>query len=81
MSAGNIAQLGYAAQASKADELLDIVLIGAPSFGISEVGEPFDFGRHLREITELGRRQAVPINRDQVLGHVRRACFSDRPLP
>jgi hypothetical protein len=69
MGAGNIAQLAEAAQARKADEFFDIVLIGAAGFGIGEVGEPFDFGRDLGEIAELGRRHTVPINCDQVFGH------------
>ena len=42
-----------AAQAGKADELLDIVLIGAAGFGIGDVGEPFQCGRHIREIAVL----------------------------
>ena len=38
-------------------ELRDINLVGASRFCIGDVGEPFQFGRHVREIAVLFRRQ------------------------
>jgi hypothetical protein len=81
MSAGDAARFGKAAQTSKADELLNVDLIGSAGFGIGEIRQPLDFRRDLGEIAELGGRHAVPANCDQVLGHAPRSCVSSRPLP
>ena len=64
------AQLGWLAQAGEGGEFTDIVAVGPPGFGIGDIGEPFELGRHLGEIVELGRSETVLINRDQVVCHV-----------
>jgi hypothetical protein len=56
VGAGNAAQFGDAAQAHERDEFRDIDLVGPVGFGIGEVGEPFELGRNLGEIAEMGRR-------------------------
>jgi hypothetical protein len=55
VGAGDGAQLTDAFEASEGDKLLDIDLIGAAGFRIGEVGEPFELGRNLGEVAELGR--------------------------
>ena len=62
VGAGDRSQPGDAAKAGKGDELLDIDLIGAASFRVGEVGEPFEFGGNVGEVAELGRSQRTPVN-------------------
>jgi hypothetical protein len=59
---GDGAQLGDAAEAGEGDELLDVDLVGAACFGVGEVGEPFDLGRNLGEVAELGRGERTLIS-------------------
>ena len=54
VGAGDRSQLGDAAEAGKGDKLLDVDLIGAAGF---RIGEPFERGGNLGEVTELGRGQ------------------------
>jgi hypothetical protein len=53
---GDGAQLSDAAEPGEGDELFDVDLVGPAGFGVGEVGEPFELGRDLREVAELGRR-------------------------
>jgi hypothetical protein len=55
MGAGNTAQLGDTAQPGEGDEFFDVDLVGAAGLGIGEIGEPFEFGRDVGEVAELGR--------------------------
>src|SRR5271155_878327 len=71
VGASDGAQLSWLAQAGEGGELADIVAVGPPGFGIGDIGEPFELGRHLGEIAELDRSEAVLVNYDQVLCHVR----------
>jgi len=50
--------------AGEAHEILDRVLIGAAGMGVAEVGEPFDLGRHVGELVELGGGQEPVGGRD-----------------
>ena len=63
------AQLRGSAQAGKGRKLAHVNFIGPAGFGIGDVGEPFELGRNVGEVAELGRRQRAPFNRNQVLGH------------
>ncbi len=71
MGARDSAQLSWLAQTGEGEKLTDIVAVGPPGFGIGDIGEPFELGRHLGEIAELGRSETVLVNRDQVLCHIR----------
>ena len=65
-------------QTGEGEELLDIDFVGAAGFRIGDVGEPFELGRNVGEVAELGRRERAPFNRNQVLRHLRshaRPCF------
>jgi hypothetical protein len=70
------------AQPGEGRKLPDIAFISPPGFGIGDVGEPFELGRRIGEITELGRRECAPFDCNQVLGHHRTSCppVFDRPL-
>ena len=65
------AQLSRSPQAGEGGELTDIVAVGAPGFGIGDIGEPFELGWHFGEIAKLGRSEAILVNRDQFVSHVR----------
>ena len=61
---------------AKAENSLDVDFIGAAGFGIGDVGEPFELGRHVGQVAVLRRRQrpfpnrrARISNRHQVLHH------------
>jgi hypothetical protein len=64
------AQLSRSPQAGEGRELTDIAAVGTPGFGIGDIGEPFELGRHLGEIAKLGRRETALVNSDQVLCHM-----------
>jgi hypothetical protein len=68
VGAGDGAQLGDAAQAGEGDELLDVDLVGAAGFGVGEVGEPFELGGNVSQITELGRGERAPERGHAVVG-------------
>jgi len=65
------AQLGWLTQAGEVGELTDIVAVGSPGFGIGDIGEPFELGRHLGEIVELGRSETDLVAKCEVFCHVR----------
>ena len=76
MRARDRAQLGGTTQAGEAAEFSDVDPVGPASFGIGDVGEPFELGRHLGQVAVLRRRQRpFPVqsprvsNRNEVLCH------------
>ena len=68
-------------QAGEGDKLLDVDLIGAAGFGIGDVGEPFELGRHLGEVAELGRGQRAPERRRVRISDRNQVLFHAPPLP
>ena len=38
-------------------ELPNVLSVGPTGRGVPDIAEPLDFGRHVRELVELGRRQ------------------------
>ena len=67
----------------KAENSPDVILISPPGFGIGDVGEPFELGRHIDEVAELDRRERSPFDCNQVFRHhppPRAPCFSP-PCP
>jgi hypothetical protein len=81
VGAGDGAQLGDVAQAGEGNELLNVDLIGAAGFGVGEVGKPFELGRDLDAVVELGggegRRSAGAV----ALLTRTRSCFILLPCP
>ena len=63
------------------DELLDIVLIGPAGFGVGEIGEPFELGRHLGEVAELGGGERAPQRRRARISDWNQVLFHAPPLP
>ena len=63
MCPGEGPDLSRMLEAGKAEELADVGLVGAPGFGIGEVGEPLEFGRDGGEGAELGDAQRLLISR------------------
>jgi hypothetical protein len=54
MSAGNLSQIRRRAQPCENRKLLDIVFVSPAGFGIGDVGQPFQFGRHVGQVAKLG---------------------------
>ncbi len=54
--ARDLMQLRKRVESSEAGKLLDIDFVGAAGFGVGDVGEPFQLGRHIGELSELRRR-------------------------
>jgi hypothetical protein len=70
------------AQFGKGGELLDVILISASSVWISDVGEPFELGRYVGEVAELGRRQrAAQLHRSLTHHPTPRAPCFKAPCP
>jgi hypothetical protein len=61
MSACDGPELRRLAQPGEGRKFAHVVFISATAFGIGDVGEPFELGRNVGEIAELGRRQCFPV--------------------
>jgi hypothetical protein len=59
MRADDASQLRRLARPSEGGKLLNIVAVGAPSFDVGDVGEPFELGRNFGEVAELGERETA----------------------
>ena len=59
MRADDASQLRRLARPSEGGNLLNIVAVGAPSFDVGDVGEPFELGRNFGEVAELGERETA----------------------
>ena len=66
MGAGDRTQLAVIVQAGIGNKFAPVVFVGAPGFGIGEIGEPFLFGRHIGGAFELGACQRLFGDRNQV---------------
>src|SRR5215472_11613821 len=50
-------ELNRTAQTGEGRKLSNVDFVSPPGFGVGEVGKPFQFGRNLSELAELGARQ------------------------
>ena len=66
MSPDDRAHIIWTAVTGEGGKFTDVDLIGAPGFGIGEVGEPFKLGRHLGQAVILTRRQRAADGRRRV---------------
>jgi hypothetical protein len=53
-------ELRRLAQPGEVRKFAHVVFISAAGFGIGNVGEPFELGRYVGEVAELGRRRDLP---------------------
>ena len=89
MGTGDAAQIGGSTQPGEGHELTDIDFVGAAGFGVGDVGEPFELGRHLGQGTELyrGQRIAAACGSDpnqifcRLIRHCSAPAFQDHPTP
>ena len=81
MRARDGAHLGRTAQSGEGRKFPDVVFVGAPGFGVGDVGEPFELGRHLGQLAVLRRRQRRLFNLNQLFCHAAPASIPTAAAP
>lgn len=82
MGAGHVPELFRLPQACEDLKVFDVLLVGAAGVRVSEIGEPFEFRRNLRQILELGGGQLHWQDRSQgVRGRRGHSAWSSRAGP
>ena len=79
MRARHRAQLCRSVQAGEGRKFAHVNFVSPASFGIGDVGKPFQLGRHVGQVAILRRRQRPFPDRHQVFRHP--PVFLQPPYP